>query len=132
LLVELISDDVDALCATGRELLTHSSPDGALRLWLRAVAVHASAMNGLVASEMLAEPSAGAASALADCHDSIRVTGAALLTRAQRDGETAAEVDIVDLLKLAGAIAWASQQSPEDEGLLDRLLALAVGRNGHF
>jgi AcrR family transcriptional regulator len=132
LLVALISDDVDALCATGRELLTHSSPDDALRLWLRAVAIHATAMNGLVAGEMLVEPSAGAASALADCHEAIRVTGAALLARAQRDGETAADVDMLDLLKLTGAIAWASQQSPEDKGLLDRLLALAVGRNGHF
>src|SRR5688500_9187785 len=49
LLVEIIQDEVAALCAHGRELTDHASPGEALHLWLRAVAVHATAMRGLVA-----------------------------------------------------------------------------------
>jgi AcrR family transcriptional regulator len=48
LLVAIIGDDVEALCATGRDLLVHPDPDEAVRVWLRAVAVHATAMRGLV------------------------------------------------------------------------------------
>ncbi|MEV4675605.1 MULTISPECIES: hypothetical protein [Actinomadura] len=47
-----------------------------------------------------------------------------LLTRAQHEGNAPAELDIADLLKLANAIAWASEQSSADPCLLDRLLAL--------
>lgn len=55
---------------------------------------------------------------------SIRATGSALLTRAQHAGYTAGGVDISDLLRLVNAIAWASEQVPDDPDLLDRLLAL--------
>ncbi|MCW2858750.1 MAG: bluB 2 [Actinoallomurus sp.] len=96
----------------------------ALRTWLRAVAVHATAMRGLVATQMAAQPSAGAGDALAACHEAILSTGAALLTRAQREAGTPGDIDIADLLKLANAIAWASEQTPQDPDVLDRLLAL--------
>ncbi|WP_336205967.1 TetR/AcrR family transcriptional regulator [Nonomuraea sp. LPB2021202275-12-8] len=126
LLVEIIKDDVDALCARGRELADHPSPGEALRTWLRAVAVHATAMRGLVAVEM-----AGAGPALAACHDQITATGAALLHRA-RPPETASPAGqagaprVDDLLTLANAIGWAAEQSPGDERLIDRLLALVT------
>jgi AcrR family transcriptional regulator len=119
LLIAIIGDDVEALCAQGRALLTHPSPDEALHTWLRAVAVHATAMRGLVATEMAAEP----APELAACHDAIRDTGSALLTRAQQEGSAPA-ADIADLLRLMNAVAWASEQAPDDAGGLDRLLAL--------
>ncbi|MEU0565784.1 hypothetical protein ABZ297_10380 [Nonomuraea sp. NPDC005983] len=107
---------MEALCARGRELLEHPMPDEALRTWLRAVAVHATAMRGLVAIEM-----AGAAPALAACHDDILATGEALLART-----APLDVAVADLLKLANAIGWAAEQSPEDEHLIDRLLALVT------
>ena len=122
LVVAIIGADVEALCAYGRELLSHPSPDEALRGWLRAVAVHATAMRGLVATRMAAPP---ADSTLAACHDAILATGTALLARARREGTAPEETGIADLLKLANAIAWVSEQSPEDEHLLDRLLTLA-------
>src|SRR5450432_3969195 len=100
LVVAIISNDVEALCAKGRDLLTHPAPDEALHAWLRAVATHATAMNGLVATQMIAEPAAGTGTALAACHEAIRATGASLLTRAQHQGTTPQETDIVDLLKL--------------------------------
>jgi AcrR family transcriptional regulator len=127
LLVAIIGDDVEALCAKGRDLLTHPSPDEALHTWLRAMAVHATAMRGLVATQMAGRPAPGDDAALAACHEAIRAAGAALLTRAQRDGTAPGEVDINDLLELVNAAAWASEQTPEDEHLLDRLLTLVSG-----
>jgi AcrR family transcriptional regulator len=126
LLVAIIGDDVEALCANGCDLLTHPSPDEALHTWLRAVAVHATAMRGLVATQMAAEPAPRTSTALAACHEAIRAAGAALLSRAQHQGTAPEEIDIADLLKLVNAIAWASEQTPEDEHLLDRLLTLVT------
>jgi AcrR family transcriptional regulator len=122
LLVAIIGDDVDALCARGRALLDHPSPGEALHAWLRAVAVHATAMRGLVAAQMAALPPDG--TALAACHDAIRSTTASLLARAQQHHGAPAGTDPGDLLMLASAIAWASEQAPADENLIDRLLTL--------
>ncbi|MEV0346551.1 helix-turn-helix domain-containing protein [Nonomuraea sp. NPDC050680] len=147
LLVAVIRDDVAALCARGQALLSEASAlpetstssgasaisaapaisaasaDRALRAWLRAVAVHATAMRGLVAAQLASWPADGA---LAACHEEITATGAALLDHARRAGSAPEGVDITDLLRLANAIGWASEQSPDDEGLIDRLLALVT------
>jgi AcrR family transcriptional regulator len=121
LLVAIIGADVDALCAHGRALLSHPSPGTALDTWLRAVAGHATAMRGLVATRMAAPAADGT---LAACHDAILATGEALLTRAREAGEVDRQTGIADLLTLVNAIAWASEQAPGDTGLLDRLLAV--------
>jgi AcrR family transcriptional regulator len=138
LLVAIIGADVEALCERGRELLTHPSPREALTTWLRAVAVHATAMRGLVATRMAAQAAQttrttdavdtkAADGTLAACHDAILAAGSALLERARRVGEANDETGIADLLTLVNAAAWASEQAPEDEHLLDRLLALVTG-----
>jgi AcrR family transcriptional regulator len=124
LLVAIIGSDVDALCAQGHTLLDHPSPGEALSTWLRFVATHATAMRGLVATQMAALPADGTRTALAACHDAIRATGASLLIRAQQAGAAPAEVGIGDLLTLVNAVAWASEQAPANENLLERLLAL--------
>jgi AcrR family transcriptional regulator len=126
LLVAIIGSDVDALCARGRALLDDPSPGEALLAWLRAVAVHATAMRGLVAAQMATLPSDGAPAALAACHDAIRSTTASLLARAQQHHSAPAGADPGDLLMLVNAIAWASEQAPADENLIDRLLALVT------
>jgi AcrR family transcriptional regulator len=118
LLVALIADDVAALCAQGRSLLTAADPAVALRGWLRSFAGHATAMHGLVAAELAA---VSADSALADAHAEIQATATALLARAGHS-----EVDAGDLLTLINAVAWASEQSPADPRRLDRLLTLAT------
>ncbi|EIV93064.1 TetR/AcrR family transcriptional regulator [Frankia sp. QA3] len=126
LLVEIIRDDVDALCATGRALADQPDTADALRHWLHAVARHATAMRGLVATHMAAVSRPGTDATLAACHDAIRATGAALLDRARQRGAAPTTVDIGDLLTLANALAWASEQAPDDPGLLDRLLGIAL------
>jgi len=124
LLVTIIGDDVDVLCARGRDLLDHPSSDEALRAWLRLVALHASAMRGLVATQMIAQPTEETSTALTACHEAILTTGTALLTRAQHQGNAPADLDMADLLLLANAVAWASEQAPADHRRFDRLLAL--------
>ncbi|MCM3925735.1 TetR/AcrR family transcriptional regulator [Frankia sp. AiPs1] len=126
LLVEIIRADVDALCATGRDLADEPDAAGALRDWLRAVARHATAMRGLVATHMATVSRPGTDATLAACHDAIRATGAILLNRARNHGAAPPTVDIGDLLTLANALAWASEQAADDPGLLDRLLDLAL------
>ncbi|MBG0561086.1 TetR/AcrR family transcriptional regulator [Actinoplanes aureus] len=121
LLVAIISEDVAALCARGEELLAHPSAGEALRAWLRALAVHASAMRGLVAVEAL-----GGGAALAECHDAIRAAGSRLLRRAEEEAGERYQVDIDDLLVAVNAMAWAGEQAPQDHARLDRLLALLM------
>ncbi|GIE28150.1 TetR family transcriptional regulator [Actinoplanes italicus] len=116
LLAAIIAEDVAKLCATGRELLGHPDPARGLHDWLRAVAVHATAMRGLVATESLD----AAGSALAECHDEIRAVGAALLERAGAgDG-------VDDVLTVVNAVAWASERLPAVPGRLERLLDLVT------
>ncbi|SDS92311.1 TetR/AcrR family transcriptional regulator [Actinoplanes derwentensis] len=119
LLVAIIAEDVDTLVSTGRDLLRHPDPAEALRLWLRAVAVHASTMRGLVATELL---SADTDSALAACHDKIHDTGTDLLARTGNP----ARLDITDLLTVVNAVAWAHERLPTDPARLDRLLHIAT------
>lgn len=126
LLVAIVSDDVAVLCAQGRDLLAHDNAGTGLRRWLRAFAMHASTMRGLLATQLAVEFTPGDGNALAACHEAIRVTGAELLARAKSEDAIPADTDILDLLRLVNAIAWASQQSPGDESLMDRLLTLAL------
>lgn len=127
LVVAIIGGGVDALRLRGAALLAEPDPDAALHTWLREVAGHATAMRGLVATQMLADPTPDTDTSLAACHETMRETGAALLDRARRYGSAPADADIGDLLTLVNAIAWASEQTPRDAGLLDRLLTLAIG-----
>jgi AcrR family transcriptional regulator len=128
LLVAIISDDVHTLCATGRELPAHPSPGDALRIWLRAVAVHSTAMRGLVAAQMVTASDPATDASLAACHEEIGTAGAALLDRARRHGAITAEIDVADLLTVVNAVAGASEQTPDDPHLLGRLLTFVVDR----
>jgi AcrR family transcriptional regulator len=127
LLVALISEDVAKLCERGRDLMTHEDPDTALLRWLRAFASHASAMQGLLAAQLAVEFLPGDGNALGRCHDVILSTGTALLDRSKQQGSTSTDTNIQDMLRLTTAIAWASQQAPDDSNLIDRLFAISLG-----
>lgn len=126
LLVEIVGQDVETLCEHGRDLLTSEDPDLALRLWLRAFAVHASTMQGLLAAQLAVEFVSGDGNALGRHHDTIVTTANDLLDRSKRAGRSAPDVDVRDVLRLVNAIAWASQQAPDDPDLIDRLLAISL------
>jgi AcrR family transcriptional regulator len=127
LLVALISGDVETLCQRGRDLLAHDDPAAGLRLWLRAFALHASAMQGLLATQLAVDFVPGDGNALAACHDAILGVAGELLNRSKRCGSTQPNVEVRDLLRLVNAVAWASQQVPEDPTLIDRLLVISLG-----
>ncbi|WP_101832323.1 TetR/AcrR family transcriptional regulator [Frankia canadensis] len=127
LLVDLVRGDVERVCQRGRELATHEDPDTGLRIWLREFAAHACAMQGLLAAQLAVEFAPGDGNALAACHDALVATAGELLDRSKRSGTTPPTVDAPDLLRLVNAIAWASQQAPDDTDLIDRLLAISLG-----
>jgi AcrR family transcriptional regulator len=131
LLVAIISEDVEKLCRRGRDLLTHDDPDIGFLLWLRAFADHASTMQGLLATQLAVEFVPGDGNVLAACHDAILTTGGALMDRSQQEGSTSPSTDIRDILRLTNAIAWASQQAPDDSNLIDRLFAISLGNGIH-
>jgi AcrR family transcriptional regulator len=117
LLAILIRDDIDAVCSSGAALLSDPAPADALQRWLA---------KGLVATQLAAEFGTDSPTDLAECLERLQVTGIALIQRAQFEGGFSRSGDIRDLLRLAMGIAWITTQVPGDEGLLDRLVSLAV------
>ena len=95
-----------------RELLAHEDPDTGLRMWLRAFAVHASQMQGMLAAQLAVDFMPGDGNALAACHDTILATADQLLDRAKNYETTPPDLDVRDLLRLVNAIAWASHKLP--------------------
>ncbi|MDH2391889.1 MULTISPECIES: TetR/AcrR family transcriptional regulator [Streptomyces] len=120
----VFQDALAALLERSRELADAEEPCTALVDWLRAIITHAGEYRGLARELMCA--SGDESSALARCSGELREAGEVLLLRAQRGGAVRADVSIGDLLQLTNAIALASEQSPEDPGLPDRLLRLTL------
>ncbi|MFG2770688.1 TetR/AcrR family transcriptional regulator [Streptomyces sp. NPDC048350] len=116
-----------ALLQRGRELAEAEEPCPALVEWLRSLITHAGEYRGLSRALMTAmSGSRDARSALAQCGVPLRAAGETLLSRAQEAGTVRGDVSIGDLMQLTNAIALAAEQSPEDEELADRLLALTL------
>lgn len=119
LLEAVFTDRVEALCERARALAADLAPGPALVAWLRAVGRHAAANRGLAASLLRgADPSLGRT-----CHAMITAAGDGLLAAARRAGEVRSDVAVVDLLKLANAVALAAEGEPAEA---DRLLTLAL------
>lgn len=107
--------------ARAAELLESADPVDALTRWLYAVAVHSTAYRGLAAVIMSAPDAKMPA-----CKTLLRAAGASLLRRAQDEGQVKADVTIGDLLKLTNAIVMIAEGNPEDRGLFDRVMKLAM------
>ncbi|WP_308190731.1 helix-turn-helix domain-containing protein [Streptomyces sp. HPF1205] len=113
--------ELDALTQHAHELITADDPAEALTKWLRRVAVHSASYRGLSAAIMenggLRMPS---------CKTRLRTAGGALLWRAQEAGAIRPDAQIGDLLKLTHAMVLAAEKNPEERGLFDRLMDLAL------
>jgi AcrR family transcriptional regulator len=127
-LVEVVlGEQVAELVDLGRGLLTADDEFDALSTWLRAALVHALTYRGLAAAVMNSaldredDP-------VSTWHAELFEVGAALLERARRSGAIGADTDTdaADVLKMVGAIAWATQDAPDSSARADRLLALVV------
>lgn len=121
-LVEVVlADEIAALVDLGRDLSAADDPFEALRTWLRAAIRHGMTNRGLSAA-VLNSALDREQDLMQGWHARLYETGAALLTRARQAGAIVA-ADAADVLKMAGAIAWAAQDSAERA---DRLLSLLL------
>lgn len=125
LIEAVLADQMTELAGLGQRLLTADNEFDALSAWLRAAIMHALTYRGLAAAVMN--------SALDQKHDLVSAlhaalfdVGAALLERAKQAGAVAADANSADVLKMAGAIAWAAQDAPDSPAQADRLLALLI------
>ena len=115
LLDAVFAERVATLCSTGESLLASPDPDAALMTWLREVTRHAAENRGLGASLL---KGTGESS-----HERILSTAVALTRKAQKTGAVTLSVTAADLLKLANAIALATEETPDEA---ERLLTLAL------
>lgn len=112
----VFESSIDAVCRRSDDLLDHSDPGEALRVWLHAVIAHAIKNRGLGTALLL---SAGRGS---EFHARITGAGRQLLKRAQQHRAADVDVTIADVLGLVNAISLIAER---DAAQADRLLALA-------
>ncbi|WP_326821306.1 TetR/AcrR family transcriptional regulator [Streptosporangium sp. NBC_01756] len=124
LLEALMSSRFDVLRASAEDLLGAPSPRDGLLAWLREFAVGSTAYRGLPESVMTALREEGS-ELHASCH-AMRAAGGRLLARAQESGAVRADLTAGELLALVAGIAWASEQSAEPTGMIDRMLSLTT------
>ncbi|WIX76465.1 helix-turn-helix domain-containing protein [Amycolatopsis carbonis] len=122
LLDAVFQGEVDALLDLGRELARADDAFAALSSWLRAVVDRHRAWQAIAAATGQDRPNA----TLAASRVPVERAGKTLLARAHKAGEADKNVTIADLLRLAGAIGQAAEETPDDPKLPDRLLRLVL------
>jgi AcrR family transcriptional regulator len=127
-LVEVVlGEQIAELVGLGRGLLAADNEFDALSTWLRASLVHAQTYRGL-AAEVMNSALDREDDPVSRWHAELFEVGAALLARARESRVVGAGADEADVLKMVGAIAWATQGSPAQA---DRLLALLLNGLRH-
>ncbi|XVQ11013.1 TetR/AcrR family transcriptional regulator [Spirillospora sp. CA-255316] len=112
MIVAVYADEVERLCAKGRDLLDADSPWDALFTWLRDFIEHVAGKRELILA--IPEDRDGERSALFErWHDAMHATAAALLART---GETC---DVGDLVAAAHGIALAASDADQAHRLLE-------------
>lgn len=122
LVTAIFFERIETSRSRAAELAATESPVDALSAWLREQLDEAAALRGLGAAAMNimlceAEPQACAP---------MREAGAALLARAQAEGQVRRDTDIDDLLHLVVGIGLATEDAPDGAALADRLFALML------
>jgi hypothetical protein len=106
------------------ELLEAAEPREALLAWLRALVGYTMTVRGLAGTLLACQDDES--SPLQRPCQLIADTTAALVARAQAAGAVRPDVQDEDVGRLAYGIAVTAESSPEDRGLADRLLAIAL------
>jgi AcrR family transcriptional regulator len=125
LIEAVLAEQMAELVGLGRGLLTAEDEFGAFSTWLRATLTHALTYRGLSAA-VLNSALDREHGLVSSWHAELFEVGTALLARARQSGAVAADADAADVLKMAGAIAWAAQDAPDSSAQADRLLALLM------
>lgn len=108
LLETLLRDTWEGLVAKGRALEAAEDADDALVSWLGVFVETVRSYRGLITA--LAAAYADENSALHASCLAMRVTAAALLSRAQSQGTARSDLNGTDLFALVGALAWIGEQ----------------------
>lgn len=124
LLEAVYRDNVERLAAEGDRLRATELPGEALVAWLQQFVGYVSIKRGL--STALTRGLGNDADVFAQSHAIMAKTGNALLDDAKAAGAVRADADLMDILRLAGAIGHAGENSSEGPALSDRLLRLAM------
>ncbi len=124
LLEAVYRDNVERLAAEGDRLRATEPPGDALIAWLGVFVGYVSIKRGLATA--LTRGLGNDADVFAQCHAVMTRTGDALLADAKAVRAVRSEVELKDLIRLAGAIGAAADNSPEGPALSERLLRLAV------
>ena len=124
LLEAVYRDNVQRLAAQGDRLRATLPPGDALLAWLGEFVGYVAIKRGLATA--LTRGLGNDADIFSQCHAVMRRTGDALLADAKAAGAIRQEVELMDLLRLAGAIGAAAENSPEGPALSERLLQLAI------
>jgi AcrR family transcriptional regulator len=124
LLEAVYRDNVERLAAEGERLRATEPPGDALVHWLQQFVGYVSIKRGLATE--LTRGLGNDADVFAQSHATMERTGGALLADAKAAGAVRADVDLIDLIRLAGAIGHAGDTSGEGPALSDRLLRLAI------
>jgi AcrR family transcriptional regulator len=114
-------NQVDAVCARGRDLACDPSPGDAFFAWLHALSGYLATKRGL--SRALIENLGRDSELISSCSQMMRATAAQLLARAQDAGAVRRDVGDMDVMRLVHGIAVATEQTPGDA---DRLLSLML------
>jgi AcrR family transcriptional regulator len=121
LIESLISVDLERLVDLADHLIDVDAPDGVGR-WLGELARHGITYRGLADSLVGA---AGESSSVGELCDRLHAAGASLVRHAQQRGWIRADLDPVDPVDMATAIAWLTERDGDDRRRR-RLLELAV------
>jgi AcrR family transcriptional regulator len=124
LLEAVYRDNVQRLAAEGDRLRATLPPGEALVAWLGEFVGYVAIKRGLATA--LTRGLGNVADIFAQSHAVMARTGDALLADAKDAGAIREDVELMDLLRLAGAIGAAAENSPEGPALSERLLRLAV------
>jgi AcrR family transcriptional regulator len=111
LILALVADDLERLATLADELRAGGDVD-AVEQWMRELIRHNLTYRGL--AESIADAVTRHTALGAAC-DRIHDAGAALVRNAQDGGTIRADIDPHVAIDLAGAVAWSTQDDPDDE-----------------
>jgi len=114
-------NQVETVCARGRELAEAPSPGEAFAAWLRVLAGFLATKRGL--SHALISSLGKDSELISSCGQAMRATAEQLLTRAQQAGEVRDDLTAMDVMRLMHGIGVAVEHAP---GEADRMLSLML------
>jgi AcrR family transcriptional regulator len=124
LLQALLHERFEELGKKAAELSAEPDAGTALVDWLRALIAQVTTFPGLASSMM--EILRGGRSELMGSCSSVRDAGRTMLERAQAAGAVRPEVEIADVLRIANAVALATEWAPPGAAEGDRMLSLIM------